>query len=312
MGLADRTPPSAEEYAAYRERFSNWGRWGEDDELGTLNHITPAVRCAAAALVREGRTLSLGRPVDTHAGPANPYPAHHFMAAGDAGGLADYVGLFFHGFSQSHIDALSHIPTADAQAFYNGRPRGADGLPEGKTSSIDFWREGIVTRGVLYDVPRLRGCDYVEPGRPVHGWELQDAAAAQDVEACPGDAVLVRSGRDAYFAAHPGEARWGSPGGVHASCLEYLHEVDASLLCWDFLDAPERDQGIPNPMPIDTPVHVHCIAIPYMGMPLVDNANFEALAQACSELGRWEFLFVLAPLIIEGGTGSPVNPLVVL
>jgi len=312
MGLADRTPPSPEEYAAYRERLSNWGRWGEEDELGTLNHITPAVRRSAAALVREGRTLSLGRPVDTHAGPANPYPAHHFMAVGDAGGLADYVGLFFHGFSQSHVDALSHIPTADGKAFYNGRPRGADGLPEGTTSSIDFWREGVVTRGVLYDVPRLRGCEYVEAGRPVHGWELQDAAARQGVEARPGDAVLIRSGRDAYFRAHPDEAGWGSPGGVHASCLEYLHAVDAALLCWDFLDAPEADQGIPNPLPIDTPVHVHCIAIPYMGMPLVDNANFEALARTCEELGRWEFLFTLSPLIIEGGTGSPVNPLVVL
>ena len=79
MGLAERTPPTAEEYAAYRERFSNWGRWGADDELGTLNLVTDDVRRGAAALVQHGRTVSLARPLDTHAGPANPYPAHHFV-----------------------------------------------------------------------------------------------------------------------------------------------------------------------------------------------------------------------------------------
>jgi kynurenine formamidase len=311
MGLSDRTPPTPEEYAAFRERFSNWGRWGEDDELGTLNHVTPEVRRLAASLVVEGQSISLGRPVDTHAGPRNPYPAHHFAAVGDAGGLADYVGLFFHGFSQSHIDALSHIPSADGAAFYNGRRRGQNGMPEGQSSSIDFWRDGIVTRGVLYDVPRLRGEDFVAPGAPVHGWELVDAARAQGVEPRPGDAVLIHSGREAYFDAHPDELGWGAPAGVHASCLEFLYEHDASLLCWDFLDAPEADQGIPNPLPIETPVHLHCIAIPYMGMPLVDNARLDMLAKGCAERGRWEFQYVVAPLIIEGGTGSPVNPLAI-
>ncbi len=312
MSLADRTPPTPDEYACYRDRLNNWGRWGEDDELGTLNHITPEVRRAAARLVQEGRTISLGRPIDTHAGPRNPYPAHHFAAVGDAGGLADYVGLFFHGFSQSHIDALSHIPTADGQQFYNGRPRGEDHMPLGRTSSIDFWRAGIVTRGVLYDIPGLRGTDYVEPGRPVHGWELADAAERQGVEPRPGDAVCIRSGREAYTAARSDKRYFGTAAGVHASCLEYLYARDAALLCWDMLDAPEADQGIPNPMNIPTPVHLHCITIPYMGMPLVDNANFEELQQACGELSRWEFQYVVAPLIIEGGTGSPVNPLAIL
>lgn len=311
MGLKDRTAPTLEEYAGYRERFSNWGRWGPDDELGTLNFVTPEVRRRAAALVEEGVSISLGRPVDTQAGPRNPYPAHHFAAVGDSGGLADYVGLFFHGFSQSHIDALSHIPTADGAAFYNGRPRKDDGMPAGATSSIDFWRDGIVTRGVLYDIPRLRGADYVAPGAPVHGWELEDAASAQGVEPRSGDAVLIYSGRDAYFDAHPDARGWGAPAGVHVSCLEFLYEREAALLCWDLLDAPEADQGLPNPMPIDTPVHVHCIAIPYMGMPLVDNPRLDALARSCAERGRWEFQFVVAPLIIEGGTGAPVNPLAI-
>jgi kynurenine formamidase len=313
MSLADRKPPTPEEYAAYRQRFCNWGRWGPDDELGTLNFATPEVRRAAAALVREGRTVSLGRTIDTHAGPRNPFPAHHFWAIGESGGLADYIGLFFHGFANSHVDALSHFPTVDGSAYYNGRPVGPTGhLPAGKTCSIDHWREGLVTRGVLYDIPRLRGVDHVAPGRPVHGWELLDAAAAQRVEPRSGDAVLIRCGRDRFFAAHPEERGWSAPAGVHASTLEFLHEREAALLVWDMLDAPVADQGIPNPMPIEVAVHVHSIAIAYMGMPLVDNANFEELAARCAALGRWEFLFVLAPLVIEGGTGSPANPLAIL
>ncbi|MGE4649268.1 MAG: cyclase family protein, partial [Myxococcota bacterium] len=109
MGLADRQAPTAEEYADYRKRFSNWGRWGEDDELGTLNFITPEVRRQAAALVSEGRSLSLSRPLDTHAGPANPYPAHHFVAVGDSGGMLDYFGMFIHGITNTHIDVLCHL-----------------------------------------------------------------------------------------------------------------------------------------------------------------------------------------------------------
>ena len=93
MGLADRKPPTPQEYDAYRERFSNWGRWGSDDELGTLNFITPERRRAAAAEVTEGLSISLSRPLDTRASPANPYPAHHFVAVGESGGMLDkYIG----------------------------------------------------------------------------------------------------------------------------------------------------------------------------------------------------------------------------
>jgi kynurenine formamidase len=311
MGLADRTPPTAEEYAAYRERFNNWGRWGPDDEFGTLNHITEEVRRGAATLVRSGRSLSLGRPIDTHAGPRNPYPAHHFMRAGSSGGLADYIGLFFHGFAQTHLDAFCHSTTPDRQTFFNGRPAVGPMVPKGKSSTVDFWRDGIITRGVLYDIPRLRGTAHVTPDAPVHGWDLEDAAKAQGVEPRPGDAVLIRCGYEPYFAAHPDTPGWGSPAGVHASAVEYLYRHDAALLCWDMLESPSQLREIPNPIPAAVPVHVHEILLPYMGMPILDNASFERLAAACAELGRWEFLFVVAPLIIEGGTGSPVNPLAV-
>jgi len=277
MGLKERTPPTADEYALYPERFSNWGRWGEEDERGTLNHITDDVRRAAARLVSQGRTISLARKIDTEPGPGNPYPAHHVASVGTSTGLADYIGLFFHGFAQTHIDAISHIPGADGR-FYNGRPIGVTTpgmvMPEGATLGVQRMSDGIVTRGVLYDIPRLRGLDYVDAGAPVHGWELQDAADAQGVEPRPGDVVCIRSGRDEWVAAHPESAGWSVPAGVHASVCEFLYETDAAMLCWDMLDAPTVDQGLPNPIDIETPVHVHCVTIPIMGMPLLDNADF--------------------------------------
>ena len=311
MGLAERTPPTAEEYAAYRDRFRNWGRWGADDELGTLNLITDDTRRSAAALVEHGRTVSLARPLDTHASPANPYPAHHFVAVEGTGGMLDYIGCFVHGFTQTHIDALCHLSTLEGDVFFNGKAFGAGHMPLDHTGTVDFWRDGIVTRGVLYDIPRLRGTEYVEPGRPVHGWELADAAAAQGVEPRAGDAVIIRSGFGAYHAATGTAPGMGSAAGVHASCVEFLYETDAGILCWDQQDAPIADQGIPNPVPIPIPLHVHHIVLPYMGMPIVDNCELENLAPVCAELGRWEFQLVIAPLVITRGTGSPVNPLAV-
>jgi len=307
MSLANRTPPTVEEYRAYKERFSNWGRWGPDDQFGTLNFITQETRRAAAALVREGRSVSLANPLATTrvlSGPRNPTPADHRMNVG-AMGCGDYVGVSYHGFANTHIDALCHI-FAEGGRLYNGRPA-SDVTDEGaKSNSIDRWRDGLVTRGVLYDVARQRGVDHVPLDQPVHGWELEDVAAAEAVTPRPGDAVLVRCGSAAFWSAHPDhEPIWAAPG-VHASALEFLYEHDAALLGWDLMEAPGQDDYRAPALPI------HSVAIPYLGLPLLDNCDFEELASACAELGRWEFLLVIAPLVVLGGTGSPVNPLAVV
>ena len=307
MTLADRTPPTVEEYQAYRTRLSNWGRWGANDQLGTLNHITEETVCAAAGLVRAGRRVSCANPLATEqvlSGPRNPTPADHRMSIGQ-GGCGDYIGVSYHGFVNTHIDAFCHIFTSDAQ-LYNGRPA-ADVTEHGaESNSIDRWRSGIVTRGVLYDVVRRRGVDYVTFDQPVHGWELEDIAKAQGVTPRAGDAVLIRAGATAFWAAHPDfQPPWRAPG-VHASALEFLYEHDVALLGWDLMEAPGQDDYRAPALPI------HSIAIPYMGLPLLDNANFEELAGVCAELGRWEFLFAVAPLVVNGGTGSPVNPIAIL
>jgi len=214
--------------------------------------------------------------------------------------------------SGTHIDALCHLRTAEGNTFWNGKPFGHSSMPQDHTGTIDFWRDGIVTRGVLYDIPRLRGTEYVAPGEPVHGWELADAAAAQGVEPRAGDAVIIRSGYAPYFAATNEPPKFGSPSGVHASCIEFLADTEAALLAWDLQDAPNADQGLAPIIPgVDISLHVHHIVLPYMGMPIVDNCELEEAAVVCAELGRWEFQFVVAPLVITRGTGSPVNPLAV-
>ncbi len=116
----------------------------------------------------------------------------------------------------------------------------------------------------------------------------------------------------AFERAHPEHTGFASPSGVHASCVEFLYETDASALVWDWQDAPDEQQGLPNPLPINHALHVHNVVLPYLGMPIIDNADLEPIARACADVGRWEFQLTIAPLVIEGATGSPVNPIALL
>lgn len=310
MGLHDRTAPTHEEFLGFRERFSNWGRWGADDDLGTLNHITPEVRRYAASLVTEGITVSLGKPLATEGGPLNPRPVQHEMTVHE-GGSRDFIGISCHGIANSHIDALCHFFTGLDGQLYNGRPV-SDVTDEGAlTHGIERWRDGIVSRGVLYDIPRLRGKPFVTIEQPVQGWELLDAAERQGVEPRAGDVVLIRSSLERFLEAHPiTEDNLDARPGVHVSCAEFLYETNAAALGWDALEA--RGQGYPPGTPRGSgmaSVPLHEITIPYMGMALLDALNLERAAETCERLSRWEFQLAVAPLIINGGTGSPVNPI---
>jgi kynurenine formamidase len=302
-----RKPPTPEEYEAYKQRFNNWDRWGADDELGTLNHITPEVRHAAASSVVEGRAISLARPIATASaleGRRNPQPADHRVSVGDFGS-SDYVGVSYHGFANTHIDALCHIFTSDGRMF-GGRPKTEVTEGGARANSIDRLKDGIVTRGVLYDVPLHRGVEHVTADEPVHGVELEEIAAERGFKPQAGDGVLVRMGAAAFWEANPDfQPAWSAPG-LHASAMEFLFEHDAALLGWDLMEAPGQDAyGAPS-------LPIHSIAIPYMGLTLLDNADFEELAVATAAAGRWEFMLMIAPLVIKGGTGSPVNPIAVL
>ena len=311
MGMKDKTPTTVEEYQAYKENYSNWGRWGADDQLGTLNHISQESVKYASSLVTEGHTVSCSNPVATSKvvdnEQRNPRPADHQVMVGPASS-GDYIGVAFHGYVNTHIDALCHIFTGDSSQggrIYNDRDPSLIREDGALTNSVDHWRDGIVTRGVLYDIPRMRGQEYVAPDEPIEGWHLAEWAESVGIDPRPGDAVLVRSGYEAFWEAnanfefvHPPATPGNAP-----SVIEYLFDNDASLLGWDLQEAGHKPYDYPARIPI------HEVVIPHMGMPLLDNANFDRLGEACAERGRYEFLLIISPLVITGGTGSPVNPI---
>ena len=214
----------------------------------------------------------------------------------------DFYGVFYHGTATTHIDALCHV--WDDQGLWDGKsPDEVLGFSGASYGTVDAWSDGILTRGVLLDVPRHRGTDYVTLDSPVHGWELDDIAAEQGVEIRPGDAVMVYSGRESYAAEHGGN--WaGEPSrpGLHASCLRFVRDADISILGWDMMDA--------SPNEYDIPWTVHGVIFAY-GVALLDNSLLEPLANACADEGRHEFMLTINPLNVVGGTGSPVNPIAV-
>jgi kynurenine formamidase len=291
-----------EDLREYRRQTRNWGRWGDDDEAGAINLITPEKRLEALALARSGRTVSLSRPYPTAPAPYNPTPAQHFVRiherGGGAGAVVDYYGFLYHGQAMTHIDALCHV--WDTEGMWNGR-KPADVLATDGTSFADVtaWLGGIVTRGVLLDVPRHRGEPYVTPEHPVSDEELRSIADAQGVEVRPGDALLVYSGLEAFRAERGREEAPRQRPGLHASCARFVREHDVALLGWDMMDAYPNEPDLPWP--------VHGVLYSY-GVALLDNALLQPLADACAEESRHEFLLMVLPLRVERGTGSPVNP----
>ncbi|MFB6619833.1 cyclase family protein [Streptomyces sp. NPDC085524] len=298
-------------YGELRERTPR----APDDRRGALGHLTPGRVVAAAAEVRSGRTVSLAAPVETRAGPDDPEPARHRMIAPAGGetGATGGDGLHFaldrfamnvHGDADSHLDALCHV-FFDGE-LYNGVPassvtsRGAGAL------SVDTVRDGIVGRGVLLDVPRLRGVPWLEPGDHVTAADLAGAEAAQGVRAGPGDVLFVRVGHRLRRRELGAWNAAGARAGLHPTAVRFLAERQIAALGSDGNNdtAPSAVAGV------DFPVHV--LAVHAMGLHLMDYLQFEELAPACADAGRWSFLCVVAPLRLPSGTGSPVNPIAVL
>ena len=293
MSLARPIASGAQERNAF-EYKRNWGRWGGDDQMGAVNLITPSKRASAAGLVKNGRAVSLSRVFS---------PSQHYLRINERGtghSVVDYYGFEYHGVTVTHVDALCHM--WDRHGMWNGR----DPAREIDTGGVRFgditaFGSGLITRGVLLDVPRHRGTPHVVPERPVTGAELEAIAKTQGVTVEPGDALLVYCGREAFMrsGATYGSATEARPG-LHVSCARFVRDRDVSVLGWDMLDA--------RPDPEEHPWPVHGVLYSY-GVPLLDNALLEPLAQACTEERRYEFMFMALPLKVARGTGSPVNPI---
>lgn len=304
--MTTRQLPTKADVESYLRDRRNWGRWGDRGAAGAMNLITAEKRVSAAALVKTGRTVSLSRPWAVTPTAENPRPALHYMTRADrppGGGAAmDFYGVSYHGTATTHIDALCHVWNRDG--MWDGRsPDETLAFSGANYGTVDEWSDGILTRGVLLDVPKHRGRPYVTQDSPVHGWELQDIAQAEGVRLEPGDAVMVYSGREAYAADNDGV--WGSGSsrpGLHASCLPFVRDSDMSILGWDMMDA--------EPNGYDIPWSVHGVIFAY-GVALLDNSLLQPLAEACAEEDRYEFMLTINPLRVIGGTGSPVNPIAV-
>ena len=291
-----------EALAASWAQCNNWGRWGEDDELGTLNFITPEKRVAAASLVETGQSISLTRLLDTEPSHVNVHPMDYYMVtSGQPFALNDYVGIQSHGFVFTHLDALAHVSFEGL--IYNGRRRSEVATLKGVTfGSILAQQAGIFTRGVLLDIAAVRGVDWLEPHDGVTVEDLERAEEREGVHVGSGDALFVRVG----LAVH--EASLGRPlaipprSGLMPETLPWLHEREVAVFGGDCVErVPYGSDEMPMPL--------HQIGIAGMGLTLLDWPEVEGLAEACREHERYEFLLTVAGLPIPGGTGSVVNPI---
>ena len=297
-----RAPLPAEEVLGFHKTLSNWGRFGPRDQLGTLNLITAAKRKAAAQSVRSGRTVSCARPLPTQPSVENPNPVqHHMIGTCTEGWGGDYFAMAPHGFATSHIDALCHI--FHEGKLYNGYPIEKVSAHGALELGIHELKDGVVSRGVLLDVPASRGVLFLEASEPIFADDLERAEAHGGVRVESGDILLVRTGR---WALREAKGPWDprlSAAGLDASCLPWLHARGVAVLGCDGVSdvVPSRVEGVGLP--------IHSVAIVAMGLHLIDNLDLEGLSKACAEEKRGDFLLTLAPLVLFRGTASPLNPI---
>jgi kynurenine formamidase len=307
--------PTERDVVRMMETLSNWGRWGAEDELGTVNLVTPATRRAAARLVEDGVSVTCARPISTDIAADTTFQPLRFMVDSGEGrdtasperilerrGASEFIGMVFHGYTITHVDTPAHYFWQGK--IYNGRSCNLVTSREGaRVEAVEVLRDGVVSRGVLLDVAALRG-RWLGPGEGVMPEDLEAAERAQGVRVEPGDILLVRTG---YYARRLAEGprnpmRDGSPA-VHVAAAPWLRERGVAMLGTDTHNdvSPLPYPGLGNAL--------HVVALVAMGLWLIDNANLEDVARACAERRRWAFMLTVAPLRLLATTGSPVNPI---
>ena len=295
---------SAEQYERWQTELSNWGRWGPNDELGAANLITPAKRAEAANIVSEGFTVSLSSTAQTYESLDNPCPIAWSMVRASRASASDTVSYpCIHGPGTTHLDAFAHI-------FFDGKMwNGYDveGLVtmEGGAAknSIMAVKNGLVTRGVLYDIPRLKGVPYLEPGTRITVADLEAWEARTGVKVGSGDAFLIRWGRWARQDALGPFDTGAEAAGLDNNVIPWLKQRNVAIAGW------ETPGYMPQPPGDISRLALHNFALTILGIQVLDRADFQALATAAAEREQWEFMVTIAPLPIPNGTGSPVNPI---
>jgi kynurenine formamidase len=287
------------------QELSNWGRWGKDDQLGAMNLITPAKRKQAALLMKEGISVSLARDTNTATAADNPQPYEHSMTLSGVGNRGqfslDKIGVSFHGYQHTHLDALCHMFWQGK--MYNGFSQEEVTKDGAKKLAISNLKQGIFTRGILIDIPKLKGVPYLEPGTAIYPEDLEAWEKKAKIKVGAGDVIFVRTGRWTRRAAvGPWDVSRNSAG-LYASCAKWIRGRDVAIIGSDAASdvAPSGIEGLTHP--------IHQLMLVAMGVHIFDNCDLEALSEACAKRNRWEFLLTAAPIAVEGGTGSPLNPI---
>ena len=296
-----RQPRNLEEFDAMFQEINNWGRWGADDELGAMNLITPQKTRDAAALVRSGITVSLAHNPMPGEYADNPDAAfNHTMGRSLR---SDTYEFTYHGYGVSHIDSLCHFLWND-RLFNDVSP--SESTPEGCGKlGIQNLKSGIVTRGILLDFARLKGVDYLEPQTPLYVEDIEAWEEQAGVRVSAGDIIFVRTGRWARRAALGPWQVSGNSAGLHASVLPWIKERGVAAVGSDAATdvMPSLVEGVGQP--------VHTMLIAGLGVHIFDNMDLEALAETAAAENRWEFMITAGPIPVDGGTGSPLNPIAV-
>ena len=309
--------PTEDEVLGYFDKLSNWGRWGPDDELGTPNLITPERTRRALSTVQEGVSVSLARDILWEGAADVPSPPVHFMvesgegwASGDKvssranAAAIDYIGMVFHGLAVTHVDSLAHFFWQGKT--YNGKPAHLVSTSMGATvCSVVAAKNGFISRGVLVDVPMIRGVDWVERGEGVVPDDILAAEARCGFRVEEGDILLIRTGQLHRRGVEGPVGPSAGSTACQAACLPLFHERGIAVLGSDTGNdvRPAHYSRVTQP--------IHQVGITAMGLWILDNANLEDLAEACRERSRWEFMVSIGPLRLHNTTGSPVNPIAV-
>jgi kynurenine formamidase len=295
----NRSPVNAEEFDRLFHQVKNWGRWGADDQLGSVNLITAARRKDALKLAKTGQTVSLVHNPLTDKADDNASPFEHTM---NPGFTTDTYRVSYHGYSHSHLDALCHILYKDQT--YNGYARAEVNTAKGCTKlSIDNLKQGIITRGILIDIPRLKGVSYLEPGTAIYQEDVEAWEKMAGVKIQSGDAILLRTGRWARRAKVGPWSVGRNAAGFHASIIPFIKARGVAIVGSDAASevTPTMVAGVNLP--------VHTLLITALGINILDNQDLEALAETAAKLKRWQFMLTINPMPITGGTGSPLNTL---
>jgi len=309
--------PSEDEVLGYFDRLSNWGRWGPDDELGTPNLITPEVTKRALATVQEGVTVSLAREIMWEGALDVPSPPVHYMLESGEGWASgekvsarpnqaaiDYIGMVFHGVAVTHVDSLAHFFWKGKT--YNGKPAHLVSTSLGATvCSVVAAKQGFISRGVLVDVPLVRGIDWIERGEGVSPEDILAAEERFGFKVQEGDILLIRTGQLRRRNVEGPVDRSAGSTACQAACLPLFYERGIAVMGSDTGNdvSPAQYAQVTQP--------IHQVGITAMGLWILDNADLEALAEACASRGRYEFMVSIGPLPLHNTTGSPVNPIAV-